>query len=107
VHDSRSWRPSLYLRQCRNVDQPANATGATPSSGGYYVRRRGIHLVEGGNGPEPGQSYAQAGANFLGSQGDIWDAQKDMLMDTLGAVTAVVVFLVTRREPNRAYYAPN
>ena len=40
---------------------------------------------------------AEAGANFLGSQGDIWDAQKDMLMDTLGAVTAVVAFLVTRR----------
>jgi putative membrane protein len=40
---------------------------------------------------------AESGAAFLGSQGDIWDAQKDMLMDTLGAVTAVVVFLVTRR----------
>lgn len=44
---------------------------------------------------------AEAGANFLGSQGDIWDAQKDMLMDTLGAVTAVVVFLVTRRGANQ------
>ena len=44
---------------------------------------------------------AQAGANFLGSQGDVWDAQKDMLMDTLGAVTAVVVFLLTRRQPSR------
>ena len=41
----------------------------------------------------------EAGANFLGSQGDIWDAQKDMLMDTLGAVAAVVVFLLTRRRP--------
>jgi putative membrane protein len=45
---------------------------------------------------------AQAGANFLGSQGDIWDAQKDMLMDTLGAVMAVMVFFATRRRPNRA-----
>jgi putative membrane protein len=44
---------------------------------------------------------AEAGANFLGSQGDIWDAQKDMLMDTLGAVTAVLVFLMTRRRANR------
>jgi putative membrane protein len=44
---------------------------------------------------------AQAGANFLGSQGDIWDAQKDMLMDTLGALTAVVVFLLTRALPAR------
>ncbi|MFN2566830.1 MAG: DUF2238 domain-containing protein [Gemmatimonadaceae bacterium] len=45
---------------------------------------------------------AEAGANFLGSQGDIWDAQKDMLMDTLGAVTAVLVFLLTRRQASRA-----
>ena len=44
---------------------------------------------------------AQAGANFLGSQGDVWDAQKDMLMDTLGAVTAIVAFLLTRRQPGR------
>lgn len=29
-----------------------------------------------------------AGAEFLGSQGDIWDAQKDMLADGLGAVVA-------------------
>ncbi len=44
---------------------------------------------------------AESGAAFLGSQGDIWDAQKDMLMDTLGAVTAVIVFLVTRRRDGR------
>jgi len=30
-----------------------------------------------------------AGAAFLGSQGDVWDAQKDMLADGLGAVCAV------------------
>ena len=30
-----------------------------------------------------------AGAAFLGSQGDIWDAQKDMLADISGAVCAV------------------
>lgn len=33
-----------------------------------------------------------AGVAFLGSQGDIWDAQKDMLMDTLGAVATLVLF---------------
>lgn len=44
-------------------------------------------------------SNAAAGANFLGSQGDIWDAQKDMLMDTLGALTAVVLFLALRPSP--------
>ncbi len=48
-----------------------------------------LYAAHGGN--------AQAGANFLGSQGDIWDAQKDMLMDTLGAVAAILLFLVTRR----------
>lgn len=49
------------------------------------------YAVYGGN--------AEAGANFLGSQGDVWDAQKDMLMDTLGAVFAVMLYLVTRRRP--------
>lgn len=32
------------------------------------------------------------GIAFLGSQGDIWDAQKDMLADTLGAITALMLF---------------
>ncbi len=31
------------------------------------------------------------GIAFLGSQGDIWDAQKDMLCDTLGALTAIAL----------------
>ena len=35
-----------------------------------------------------------SGAAFLGSQGDIWDAQKDMLADTLGAVAATALFFV-------------
>ncbi len=33
----------------------------------------------------------KAGAAFLGSQGDVWDAQKDMLLDLLGAVCVFVV----------------
>ena len=33
-----------------------------------------------------------AGAAYLGSQGDIWDAQKDMLMDTSGAILATCFF---------------
>lgn len=36
-----------------------------------------------------------AGAAYLGSQGDIWDAQKDMLSDMLGAITAILFFLWT------------
>lgn len=39
-----------------------------------------------------------AGAAVLGSQGDIWDAQKDMLMDTLGAIFAAAVFWLGRRK---------
>jgi putative membrane protein len=38
-----------------------------------------------------------AGDAFLGSQGDIWDAQKDMLADGLGAVAAITVFRVVHR----------
>jgi len=39
-----------------------------------------------------------AGAAFLGSQGDVWDAQKDMLADILGALTAAGLYaLVGRR----------
>lgn len=32
-----------------------------------------------------------AGIEVLGSQGDIWDAQKDMLADTCGAIVAVLL----------------
>jgi putative membrane protein len=35
----------------------------------------------------------EAGAAYLGSQGDIWDAQKDMLADTLGAIAATTLFM--------------
>lgn len=34
----------------------------------------------------------ESGASFLGSQGDIWDAQKDMFLDILGAVCVLIVF---------------
>lgn len=45
-------------------------------------------VVEGGD----------AGIEFLGSQGDIWDAQKDMLADTLGAITSLIIFLIVNRK---------
>jgi len=47
-----------------------------------------VYAAYGGN--------AQAGADFLGSQGDIWDAQKDMLMDTLGAIASILLYLAVR-----------
>jgi len=37
-----------------------------------------------------------AGAAFLGSQGDIWDAQKDMLADILGALFVIVIYALVR-----------
>ncbi len=46
-------------------------------------------------------SDPEAGAAFLGSQGDIWDAQKDMLADGLGSIVAVLLFWAApaRRRP--------
>lgn len=38
-----------------------------------------------------------AGIAVLGSQGDPWDAQKDMLADTLGAVAAVLLYFARQR----------
>ncbi len=41
----------------------------------------------------------EAGANVMGAQGDIWDAQKDMLMDTLGGLFATTLhFFVNRNK---------
>lgn len=37
---------------------------------------------------------SNAGIEVLGSQGDIWDAQKDMLADTLGAIFAIILFKI-------------
>lgn len=42
-----------------------------------------------------------AGIEFLGVQGDVWDAQKDMLMDTCGAVLATTLFLIVRPDLRR------
>ena len=42
----------------------------------------------------------EAGIEFLGSQGDIWDAQRDMLADTLGAVSSIVLYWFVR--PDRS-----
>ena len=39
----------------------------------------------------------EMGAAFLGSQGDIWDAQKDILCDTLGGIIAGTLFFFKTR----------
>jgi len=41
---------------------------------------------------------ASAGAAMLGSQGDIWDAQKDMLADSLGALFVMAIFWIVHRK---------
>ncbi len=50
---------------------------------------------------------AEAGIAVLGSQGDIWDAQKDILADSLGAIFALIVFFFVNRvelgDINRAF----
>lgn len=38
-----------------------------------------------------------AGIAVLGSQGDIWDAQKDILADTLGAILVIGLFFLQHR----------
>lgn len=40
----------------------------------------------------------ESGAAFLGSQGDIWDAQKDMLLDILGAISVSIIFFFVWRK---------
>ena len=40
----------------------------------------------------------EAGSAFLGSQGDIWDAQKDMLADGLGAIVSTILFAIRYRK---------
>lgn len=43
------------------------------------------------------KSNAADAMAYLGSQGDIWDAQKDMLADTLGAIVATTFFFIVRK----------
>ena len=53
---------------------------------GYEIIEWWYAVTEGGD----------AGIEFLGSQGDIWDAQKDMLADTLGAVISLFLYRLFR-----------
>ena len=42
--------------------------------------------------------YEKLGGYFLGSQGDIWDAQKDMLADGLGAIFTAIIYAIRYRK---------
>lgn len=63
---------------------------------GYEIIEWWYAVVDGGD----------AGLEFLGSQGDIWDAQKDMLSDTLGALTSLLLFWLIRPDlkQDRVFY---
>lgn len=75
----------------RRLASPAIATlfglfAIMAVAAGYEIIEWWYAVLEGG----------RAGIEFLGSQGDVWDAQKDMLMDTLGAVFALGLFWLVR-----------
>ncbi|CAM2796775.1 DUF2238 domain-containing protein [Vibrio mytili] len=57
---------------------------------GYEIIEWGYAEIAGGD----------EGIAFLGSQGDIWDAQKDMLCDTAGAVISLLLMSAQRRFTN-------
>lgn len=42
-----------------------------------------------------------AGAAFLGSQGDIWDAQKDMALDIVGGLASGALFLLMPKKKEK------
>jgi putative membrane protein len=58
---------------------------------GYEIIEWWYAVAEGG----------EAGVEFLGSQGDVWDAQQDMLADTLGAVATIILYWLVRPDRSR------
>jgi putative membrane protein len=60
---------------------------------GYEIIEWWYAVAEGG----------EAGVEFLGSQGDVWDAQKDMLSDTLGAIASLIVFCFIRPDRKEGF----
>ena len=57
-------------------------------AGAYEIIEWWFAVIEGGD----------VGIEFLGSQGDIWDAQKDILADTLGAIFSLTVFHIINKK---------
>ncbi len=41
--------------------------------------------------------FKEQGAAYLGTQGDIWDAQKDMFLATCGALLAILIIMLIKR----------
>lgn len=71
---------------------------ATPLRGGWLQAMSVVSLLAFGGFYEITEWWIaiavspEAAEAYLGSQGDPWDAQKDMVLDTLGAAAAMVLF---------------
>ena len=61
----------------------------------YELLEYGIVLLYGAGG---------VGASYLGSQGDIWDAQKDMFLATLGAFIAMTTVAIVNIKLNPGFW---
>ena len=46
----------------------------------------------------------EAGIAFLGSQGDIWDAQKDMLLAIIGSLGTLLIVMIIHMIYNKSFY---
>jgi putative membrane protein len=57
-------------------------------------------LIEWGAAMTVGKDLGQA---YLGTQGDVWDAHKDMLLATLGAVIALAIVAMIHRSLDRDF----
>jgi putative membrane protein len=57
-------------------------------------------LIEWGAAMTVGKDLGQA---YLGTQGDVWDAHKDMLLATLGAVIALAIVAIIHRSLDRDF----
>ena len=72
----------------RNMAEIAMLAVVVVAAAVSAIRPHSFAVIEGGD----------AGAAFLGSQGDAWDAQKDILCDTLGALCASTLFLLREKK---------
>ena len=80
----------LSVRQCAAEKVDLTDRQTVSVFGGIVGEQRRIELEA------AAPADVDAGIEFLGSQGDIWDAQKDMLADTLGAMFALFLFAIIR-----------
>lgn len=81
----------LFERKGWSRHWPARLLGLTiimAIAAGYEIVEWWYAVIAGGD----------SGVAFLGSQGDVWDAQKDMLGDTLGALASLLIYRRQRPE---------